>query len=90
MKVNKESNNIFNAKIDELKKIIPEAFTENKIDFSKFSQLFKEDISNADGKYTLNWVGKSEAIKNIKANLRSQLFLMKKNLLILIQQKIYL
>ncbi|MCK9319150.1 site-specific DNA-methyltransferase [Methanoculleus sp.] len=68
MKVNKESNNIFNAKIDELKKIIPEAFTENKIDFSKFSQLFKEDISNADEKYTLNWVGKSEAIKNIKAN----------------------
>lgn len=68
MKVNKESSNILNTKINELKKIIPEVFTENKIDFDKFSRFFKENISNTDEKYTLNWAGKSEAIKNIKAN----------------------
>ncbi len=68
MKVKKEYESIIENKVERLKKIIPGVFTENKIDFDKFERFFKEDISNSNEKYSLNWSGKSDSIKNIKTN----------------------
>ncbi|MDD3976497.1 MAG: site-specific DNA-methyltransferase, partial [Candidatus ainarchaeum sp.] len=68
MEVKKESEDVLNNKIKGLKDLLPEIFTENKIDFDKFKQFFKEDISKTNEKYSLNWVGKSESIKNIQTN----------------------
>jgi len=68
MEVKKESEDVLNNKIKGLKDLFPEIFTENQIDFDKFKSIFKEDISKTNEKYSLNWVGKSESIKNIQTN----------------------
>lgn len=68
MKVNKDSGNIINVKIDKLKELIPEIFTEDKIDLNKFKQIYAENLSSTNENYNLNWVGKSDSIKNIQTN----------------------
>jgi adenine-specific DNA-methyltransferase len=54
------------ARLDRLRKIFPEAFTEGKIDFEKFQQVLSGDVTEAAERYGLSWTGKSEAIKNIQ------------------------
>ena len=47
--------------IDKLKKIIPSAFTDDKLDISQLQQLLGENVSHDSEKYQLNWVGKNNA-----------------------------
>ncbi len=53
-------------KLDQLKKILPETFTEGKIDWEKLKAALGEDINFSNERYVLNWAGKSEAFKAIK------------------------
>ncbi|RLC27067.1 MAG: hypothetical protein DRH21_00155 [Deltaproteobacteria bacterium] len=46
-------------KIEKLKEIIPEAFTEGLIDWEKLKALLGEEIEFKNERYVLNWIGKT-------------------------------
>lgn len=50
-------------KVDALRQILPEVFSENKIDWEKLKAALGEDISFSNERYVLNWAGKSDAFK---------------------------
>jgi len=57
------SLDIIKQKLEQLKQIIPETFTESKIDWEKFRVLFSEDIEFRNERYHLNWAGKKDAYR---------------------------
>lgn len=50
-------------KLKALQQLLPEAFSEGKIDWEKLKATLGEDINFANERYVLNWAGKSEAFK---------------------------
>lgn len=54
-------------KLNELKQILPEVFTEDKVDWEKLKATLGEDINFSNERYVLNWAGKSEAFKVLQA-----------------------
>lgn len=51
------------GKIKALQEILPEVFTEGKIDWEKLKATLGEDINFSNERYVLNWAGKSDAFK---------------------------
>lgn len=72
-KVSKESLDISEEKVSELKKIIPEVFTEGKIDFDKLQRSLGKEIDGRDEKYSFNWAGRKETFKNIQTTAKGTL-----------------
>lgn len=62
-----KSLNVTDEKINNLKKIFPEAFTEGKIDWEKLKAALGEDIEFRNERYVLNWAGKSDAFRVLQA-----------------------
>lgn len=61
------SLDIKKEKIEQLKKIIPEAFTESDmIDPDKLKKTLGEFVNEEDERYVLNWAGKSDAYKTLQ------------------------
>src|SRR5690554_1883322 len=54
-------------KINALRQVLPEAFSEGKIDWEKLKATLGEDINFANERYVLNWAGKSDAFKVLQA-----------------------
>src|SRR5690606_20446961 len=50
-------------KLNALRQILPEAFSEGKIDWEKLKATLGENINFANERYVLNWAGKSDAFK---------------------------
>ncbi|PKP29509.1 MAG: site-specific DNA-methyltransferase [Bacteroidetes bacterium HGW-Bacteroidetes-17] len=50
-------------KLNALRQILPEAFSEGKIDWEKLKTTLGEDINFSNERYVLNWAGKSDAFK---------------------------
>lgn len=50
-------------KIQALRQILPEVFTENQIDWEKLKATLGENINFSNERYVLNWAGKSDAFK---------------------------
>lgn len=50
-------------KLNALKQVLPEVFTEGKVDWEKLKATLGEDINFSNERYVLNWAGKSEAFK---------------------------
>lgn len=50
-------------KIKALQELLPEVFTEGKIDWEKLKATLGKDINFSNERYVLNWAGKSEAFK---------------------------
>lgn len=50
-------------KLKQLQAIMPEAFTEGKVDWEKLQATLGKDINFANERYVLNWAGKSDAFK---------------------------
>lgn len=50
-------------KINALRQILPEAFSEGKIDWEKLKATLGENINFSNERYVLNWAGKSDAFK---------------------------
>ncbi|MFZ2969775.1 MAG: hypothetical protein WA063_01360 [Minisyncoccia bacterium] len=65
-KINKVSGDLLADKIIELKRIIPEVFSEDKIDWEKLKMTLDGEIDNRTEKYGLSWAGKSEAFRAIR------------------------
>ncbi|MBI5417133.1 site-specific DNA-methyltransferase, partial [Candidatus Poribacteria bacterium] len=62
-----KSLNIAEDKINKLKEILPEAFSEGKIDWEKLKAALGEDIEFKNERYVLNWAGKSDAFKILQS-----------------------
>jgi adenine-specific DNA-methyltransferase len=62
-----KSLSITEEKLDKLKEIIPEAFTENKIDWEKLKAALGDDIEFKNERYVLNWAGKSDAFRSLQS-----------------------
>ncbi len=62
-----KSFNITEEKLDKLKVIIPEAFTEGKVDWEKLKAALGEDIEFRNERYVLNWAGKSDAFRVLQS-----------------------
>ncbi len=58
---------ITDEKIEQLKAIIPEAFTEGKIGWEKLKAALGEDIEFRNERYVLNWAGKSDAFRVLQS-----------------------
>lgn len=50
-------------KINALRQVLPEAFSEGKIDWEKLKATLGANINFANERYVLNWAGKSDAFK---------------------------
>ena len=62
-----KSLDIAGEKRNKLREIIPEAFTENKIDWEKLKAALGDDIEFKNERYVLNWAGKSDAFRALQA-----------------------
>ena len=62
-----KSFNITEEKLNKLKEIIPEAFTEGKIDWEKLKAALGEDVEFKNERYVLNWAGKSDAFRVLQS-----------------------
>lgn len=56
-----ESLSIVEENIEALKAILPDAFTEDGIDFDVLRQLLGDDVADGEEKYGLTWHGKKKA-----------------------------
>ncbi|MGR3178438.1 MAG: site-specific DNA-methyltransferase [Candidatus Anammoxibacter sp.] len=62
-----KSLNLTEDKLNKLKEIIPEAFTEGKVDWEKLKAALGDDVEFKDERYVLNWAGKSDAFKILQS-----------------------
>lgn len=62
-----KSLDITDEKIEKLKVVIPEAFTEGKIDWEKLKAALGEDVEFKNERYVLNWAGKSDAFRVLQS-----------------------
>lgn len=58
-----QSADAVNENISRLKELFPEAFTENKIDFTVLRELLGDAVDESEEKFGLNWSGKRLARK---------------------------
>ncbi|MCP4349872.1 MAG: site-specific DNA-methyltransferase [Desulfobacterales bacterium] len=54
-------------KLKQLYEILPEVFTENKVDWEKLKAALGEDVNFSNERYVLNWAGKSDTFKVLQA-----------------------
>ena len=50
-------------RLEQLKRIFPEIFVEDKIDWEKLKITLGEDVNLANERYVLNWAEKSDAFR---------------------------
>ena len=62
-----ESLDITAERLNKLKEILPDAFTEGKIDWEKLQATLGEDIEFKNERYVLNWAGKSDAFRVLQS-----------------------
>ncbi|MBQ9254467.1 MAG: site-specific DNA-methyltransferase [Bacteroidales bacterium] len=54
---------ITEERIKELKKIFPEVFSENRVDFDRLRNILGDNVKDKDERYNLSWAGKSDAYR---------------------------
>ena len=62
-----KSLNVTEEKLKRLNEILPEAFTESKIDWEKLKAALGEDVEFRNERYVLNWAGKSDAFRVLQS-----------------------
>lgn len=72
-KVNLTSSNLNAETLDKLRKIIPDVFLENRIDWDKLSAVLGYKVDDRVEKFGFTWAGKIEAIKNVLIPSRATL-----------------
>ena len=63
-KINSEGLNLLKLNIDKLKQIFPECISDGKINYERLKELLGCEIDDSVEKYSFNWVGKNNSIKN--------------------------
>ncbi|MEE8329192.1 MAG: hypothetical protein V3R54_04600 [Thermodesulfovibrionia bacterium] len=68
-----KSLDITHDKLNRLKELFPEAFSEDKVDWEKLKAVLGEDINFSNERYVLNWAGKSDAFRALQARTTATL-----------------
>lgn len=63
-----KTTNLAVKRIEKLKKLFPEVFTEGKIDFEKLRASLGEFIEEKSERYYFAWAGKTESIRNLQVS----------------------
>ncbi len=63
-----KSLDITEERLNKLKEILPDAFTEGKMDWEKLQASLGEDIEFKNERYVLNWAGKSDAFRVLQSS----------------------
>ena len=72
--VNKQSDDPAELKREQLRQLLPEAFTEDKLDITALKRALGESATiEAGERYRLDWVGKTEAYQTLQATTTSTL-----------------
>lgn len=61
-----ESSDIVGERLAALKGLLPEAFTEGKIDFEKFRLALGDHVETGRERYGLTWAGKADAMRAVQ------------------------
>jgi adenine specific DNA methylase mod len=62
-KVDLESENLVDDRLNKLKELMPEVFTESGIDFDKLRLELGDDVDEGQERYAFTWPGKTDAIR---------------------------
>lgn len=62
-KVDLGSENLVDGRLEKLKELIPEAFSEGGVDFDKLRLLLGDEIDEGQERYAFTWPGKTDAIR---------------------------
>lgn len=72
-RVARESANPLEGRMTELRRMMPEVFTEGKIDFSKLHKALGDFITEEQERFNTVWVGKRSAIQTLQTPSRATL-----------------
>ena len=73
--MNGKSLNITEEKLDRLKELLPEAFSEGKVDWEKLRVVLNGgDTDFKDERYHLNWAGKTDAFRVLQSPTTATLY----------------
>ena len=72
-KVSKESMLVDETLLDGLQELVPEAFTEGKIDWEKLKLTLGEEVDERLERYNFTWAGKRDAIRLLQVPSRATL-----------------
>ncbi|MHB8603285.1 MAG: site-specific DNA-methyltransferase [Nitrosotalea sp.] len=72
-KISKESTDLIEQKIKMLRTIIPECFSEGKLDLEKVRKTLGETLDSNDEKYSFSWAGRDDTFKNIQVTSKGTL-----------------
>ncbi len=67
------SSSALTDKLEQLRQLMPEVFSEGKFDYDKFKRLFTEDIDERPERYSFTWAGRREATRLLQAKSRAAL-----------------
>lgn len=72
--ISKGSLDVKKEKIEKLKELMPEVFTEsNKLDVDKLKKTLGEFVNDENERYVLNWAGKNESFKVLQTQTTATL-----------------
>jgi len=69
----KETPNILEGQIVDLRGIFPEVFSEGKVDFDKLRTALGDSIDKSPDRFTFSWAGKRDAIQILQMPTRASL-----------------
>lgn len=72
-KIDLESEDLVDDRLQQLKTLIPEAFSESGIDFDKLRLLLGDEVDEGDERYAFTWPGKADAIRQSQMMSRATL-----------------
>lgn len=72
-KIDLESEDLVDDRLQQLKKLMPEAFSESGIDFDKLRLLLGDEVDEGDERYAFTWPGKADAIRQSQTTSRATL-----------------
>ncbi len=72
-KVDLESEDLVDDRLRQLKKLVPEAFSESGIDFDKLRLLLGDEVDEGDERYAFTWPGKADAIRQSQTSTTATL-----------------
>lgn len=71
--VDLESEDLVDDRLRQLKKLVPEAFSESGIDFDKLRLLLGDEVDEGDERYAFTWPGKADAIRQSQTSTTATL-----------------
>lgn len=71
--VDLESEDLVDDRLQQLKKLVPEAFSESGIDFDKLRLLLGDEVDEGDERYAFTWPGKADAIRQSQTSTTATL-----------------